>query len=75
MELLIADESRDPQSKRFLDELVYHTNASAAQHLEVYLGTPNKYFGVVEAHHLIGDRIVWKLLQAKGYWVDQLVTR
>jgi uncharacterized protein YbaP (TraB family) len=75
MEQLIADDDRDPQSKPFLDELVYQTNANTAQQLEVYLSTPHKYFVVIGARHLIGDRNIVQLLQEKGYRVVQLIGR
>jgi hypothetical protein len=75
MERLASDERLDPQSKLFLDELVYKRNANMAQSLEAYLNTPNKYFVVVGAGHLIGERSILKLLQDQRYQIDQLVVR
>jgi uncharacterized protein YbaP (TraB family) len=46
-----------------------------AQQLDAYMSTPNEYFVVVGAGHLIGDRSIWKLLQGRGYRVDQLIVR
>jgi len=46
-----------------------------AQQLETYMATEKKYFVVVGAGHLVGDRSILTLLQAKRYQIDQLVVR
>jgi uncharacterized protein len=75
MERLVADERQDPQSKLFLEELVYKRNASMTQQLEAHMSTPNKYFVVVGAGHLIGDHSIVQLLQDRRYKIDQLVVK
>jgi uncharacterized protein YbaP (TraB family) len=46
-----------------------------AQQLETYMATPKKYFVVVGAGHLVGNRSILALLQEKRYQIDQLVVR
>jgi len=53
--------------------MVYKRNLRMAQALESYLDTPYTHFTVVGLAHVIGDRGIVKLLQGKGYRVDQLV--
>src|ERR1700726_4621284 len=59
----------------FQDQLIYNRNVDMAQQLETYMATEKKYFVVVGAGHLIGDRSILTLLQAKRYQIDQLVVR
>jgi uncharacterized protein YbaP (TraB family) len=73
IEALDHDGARDPQSQVYKEEMVYKRNLRMAQALESYLDTPYTYFTVVGLAHVIGDRGIVKLLQGKGYRVDQLV--
>ena len=75
MEKSAADEFQDPQLKAFQDQLIYKRNISMAQQLETYMATPKKYFVVVGAGHLVGNRSILALLQEKRYQIDQLVVR
>ena len=75
MEKLVADAFQDPELKAFQDQLIYKRNISMAQQLETYMATPKKYFVVVGAGHLVGDRSILALLQEKRYQIDQLVVR
>jgi uncharacterized protein YbaP (TraB family) len=75
MEALAGEHGRDLQSRLFIDELVNKRNLRMAQQIEIYLNTPYTYFVVVGAAHLVGDRGIVKLLQTKGYKVDQLIGR
>jgi len=75
MEKSAADEFQDPQLKAFQDQLIYQRNISMAQQLETYMATPKKYFVVVGAGHLVGNRSILALLQEKRYQIDQLVVR
>jgi uncharacterized protein YbaP (TraB family) len=45
------------------------------QQLEAHMSTPNKYFVVVGAGHLIGDHSIVQLLQDRRYKIDQLVVK
>jgi hypothetical protein len=75
MEKSIADELHDPQLKAFQDQLISKRNIDMAQQLETYMATPKKYFVVVGAGHLVGDRSILALLREKRYQIDQLVVR
>jgi uncharacterized protein len=70
MEALSPDNGHDLYKEEAIDK----RNLRMAQQLEVYLSnTPYTYFAVVGSGHLIGERGIIKLLQRKGYRVDQLV--
>jgi uncharacterized protein YbaP (TraB family) len=75
MEALAIDNAQNPQSQLYTEEFVYKRNLKMAKQVEQYLNTPYTYFVVVGAGHLVGDRGIVKLLQAKGYKIDQLVGR
>jgi len=75
MERLTPHRDRDPQSQLFQDEVYYKRNAEMARQLDYYMNTPHKYFVVVGAAHLIGDHGILKLLQDKGFQIDQLVVK
>jgi uncharacterized protein len=75
MKKLTDAELHDAQLQSFQDQLIYQRNADMAQQLETYMATEKKYFVVVGAGHLVGDRSILTLLQAKRYQIDQLVVR
>lgn len=75
MQALDRDDGRDPQSQFYKEEVVYKRNLRMAQQLDVYLNTPYTYFVVIGSGHLIGNRGILKLLEGKGYRVDQQVGR
>jgi uncharacterized protein YbaP (TraB family) len=72
MEALDHDDGQNPQSQLYKEEVIYKRNLRMAQQLEVYLTTPHTYFIVVGSAHVIGDRGIVKLLEGKGYRVEQL---
>ena len=61
MEKWVADAFQDPELKAFQDQLIYKRNISMAQQLETYMATPKKYFVVVGAGHLVGDRSFYRV--------------
>jgi|HubBroStandDraft_6_1064221.scaffolds.fasta_scaffold01890_4 hypothetical protein len=75
MKKLTDAELHDAQLQSFQDQLIYQRNTDMAQQLETYMATEKKYFVVVGAGHLVGDRSILTLLQAKRYQIDQLVVR
>jgi hypothetical protein len=75
MENSVVDELHDPLLKAFQDQLIYKRNIAMAQQLETYMATPKKYFVVVGAGHLVGERSILALLREKRYQIDQLVVR
>ena len=72
MAALVAERSGDPQSQLYFDEVFNKRNLRIAQQIEVYLSTPYRYFVVVGAGHLVGDRGILTLLQEDGDHVEQL---
>lgn len=72
---LNANNSPDPQSQFYFDEIFSKRNLRMAQQIQVYLKTPYTYFVVVGAGHLVGSRGIVELLQEQGYGVDQMSTR
>jgi uncharacterized protein YbaP (TraB family) len=60
-------------SELYADEVIYKRSERMTQALIQYLNTPYTYFVVVGAAHVIGERGIVKLLQARGYRVEQLV--
>ena len=71
---LNADHSGNPQSQLYFDEIFRKRNLRMAQQIQVYLYTPNTYFIVVGAGHLVGSSSIVELLQEQGYRVDQLTS-
>jgi uncharacterized protein len=72
MEALIGSQGHDLQSQPYTEEAIYKRSERMAQQIVQYLNTPYTYFVVVGAMHVIGDRGIVKLLEAKGYRVEQL---
>jgi uncharacterized protein YbaP (TraB family) len=72
MEALLRDEKGDPRSQLYDEEVVYKRNLRMAQQLEVYLNTSYTYFVVVGSAHVVGDRGIVKLLEGRGYRIEQL---
>ena len=66
-------ELQDAELQSFQDQLIYKRNVDMARQLETYMATEKKYFVVVGAGHLVGDRSILTLLQASRYKIDQLV--
>ena len=75
MKKLTDAELQDAELQSFKNQLIYKINVDMAQQLETYMATEKKYFVVVGAGHLVGDRSILTLLQAKRYQIDQLVVR
>jgi hypothetical protein len=75
MKKLTDAELQDAELQSFQNQLIYKRNVDMAQQLETYMATEKKYFVVVGAGHLVGDRSILTLLQAKRYQIDQLVVR
>ena len=75
MKKLTDAELQDPELQSFQNQLIYKRNVDMAQQLETYMATEKKYFVVVGAGHLVEDRSILTLLQAKRYQIDQLVVK
>jgi len=56
----------------FLKKLVDDRNDALARHVEEYLGNNGQYFVLLGAAHITGDKGVVKILQDRGYRVEQV---
>jgi len=63
----------DPDGAKMMDLMLYQRNVGMAKKADEMLKGKDKIFVVVGADHLIGDKGVIKLLEAKGYKVDRPV--
>ena len=59
--------AQHPSYLPLYDELFFKRNRGMAEKIEGYLKTDKRYFVVVGAGHLIGDKSVVALLNRKGY--------
>lgn len=71
-EKLVMEEESGPKSlmKKLLDD----RNVTMAQRVEQYLKGKDQSFVVVGAGHIVGDKGIVKLLEAKGYHVERAGT-
>jgi uncharacterized protein len=70
--ILTRAEREHPDLKPLMEAVVYKRNAAMAARIEVFLKSPQTRFVVVGSLHLVGDRGILKLLQDKGYRIEQL---
>jgi hypothetical protein len=70
LEKLVREEESGP--KALMKKLLDDRNVTMTQRVEQYLKGKEPSFVVVGAGHIIGDKGIVKLLQAKGYHVEQV---
>lgn len=61
-----------PELNPVAEKLIFQRNAVMAARIEDFLTSQKKYFVIVGAGHLVGEKGVIHLLKAKGYKVEQL---
>lgn len=72
LESLIMAELDSPDFKSLGDKLFFERNVKMAEKVEGYLKEKKPVFVIVGAGHLVGDKGMVKLLQAKGYTLEQV---
>ncbi len=73
MDSIISGQLRDePGLSRIYGRLIYERNRNMASKIEDYLKSGGKYFVVVGAAHLVGERGILERLKARGYSVEQM---
>lgn len=74
LEKFVIDEpnQKNPELKPVYDLMFTERNIKMTQKIEKYLKTPDTYFVVVGAGHLIGKDGIVAMLRQKGYKVEQL---
>ena len=70
-ELIFQSVNEEPELKPVYEKLIYERNAQMVSGIEAFLKTPNRYFVVVGAGHLVGQGGIIDLLRKKGYDVEQ----
>lgn len=76
IEELSQDAARErPETKVVYELLLNRRNVKMVEKIERYLATKESHFVVVGALHLVGDEGIVRLLQAKGYKVEQVITK
>jgi len=70
LEKLVREEESGP--KALMKKLLDDRNVTMTQRVEQYLKGKEPSFVVVGAGHIIGEKGIVKLLQAKGYHVEQV---
>src|SRR5437016_3874373 len=71
-ELLVKPIKKHPEVKPMFEKVFDERNAAMAEKIDVFMKEKEMHFVVVAAGHLIGDKGVVKLLQNKGYKVEQV---
>ncbi len=71
-ELLIEPYENDPELELIIEELFFARNDKMTEKIKGFLKTGQKYFVVVGAGHLIGDKGIINQLKKSGYRVRQL---
>jgi uncharacterized protein YbaP (TraB family) len=73
MESILSDAvPQDPSLGPILQKLFDDRNVKMTSKIERYLNSNGSYFVIVGAGHLIGEKGIVKLLETKGYVVEQL---
>ena len=54
------------------EKLIYERNRRMVSKIQDFLGTGDTYFIVVGAGHLVGSEGIIRLLEKRGYRVEQL---
>jgi uncharacterized protein YbaP (TraB family) len=63
---------RDKESSAVLEKMFDERNVKMVDRIEGFLKAKDQYFVVVGAGHLVGPKGIVKLLEAKGYQVEQV---
>jgi hypothetical protein len=71
-DVVTRDEREHPELKPIMEELLYKRNIGMSDKIADYLRSGKRYFVVVGAGHLVGDRGIVKLLRDKGFKVQQV---
>lgn len=64
--------AEDPGVSSVYEKLFYQRNKNMALRIEGFLKSGGKYFVVVGAGHLVGEKGIPQILKGKGYSVEQL---
>ena len=72
MEEILSESVREhPRLMPVFEALFYQRNATMAAKIEEYLKEEGKFFVVVGAGHLVGEKGIVELLKRKGFPVEQ----
>lgn len=71
-EFILEPYENDARLKPILDKLFFERNEKMASKIKSYLDTDDKYFIVVGAGHLVGDRGIINILRNANYEIKQL---
>ncbi len=72
MEEILSESVREhPRLMPVFDALFYRRNAAMAAKIEEYLKEKGRFFVVVGAGHLVGEKGIVELLKGKGFSVEQ----
>jgi uncharacterized protein YbaP (TraB family) len=63
---------RDKESSVVIEKVFDERNVKMVDRIEAFLKAKDQYFVVVGAGHLVGPKGIVKLLEAKGYQVEQV---
>src|SRR5262249_633197 len=75
-ELMIKKSLREhPETKPVLEKLLDERNVAMAQKMDGYLKGKETHFVVVGAGHLIAEKGIVKLMEKKGYKVEQIMKK
>lgn len=72
LEALILAELNNPDFVELGNKLFYERNATMSEKIDGFLKESKPVFVIVGAGHLVGDKGVVKLLQDKGYQIEQV---
>ena len=70
--ILSGQLEEEPGLSRIYEKLIYERNRKMTSKIEDYLKKGDKYFVVVGAAHLVGERGILERLKARGYSVEQM---
>jgi len=72
MDALVNADLRKPEYAELYAKLILERNLRMADRIEELLQKPGRYFVVVGAAHVVGERGIVELLRARGFTVRQL---
>ncbi|MDD4910288.1 MAG: TraB/GumN family protein [Candidatus Omnitrophica bacterium] len=71
-EIMFAELSGHPEFEPVYEKMFFERNKNMASRIEGFLNSGETHFVIVGAGHLVGERGIVKLLEQKGYGVEQL---
>jgi uncharacterized protein YbaP (TraB family) len=71
MENIVNAEAANDEFKDIMEKLIDQRNIGMTRKIEEYMQKPGKYFVIVGAGHIVGQKGILELLKQKGYTVTQ----